>query len=211
MIAVPVRFVKCFPAAFFIHFFLYNIQFSVYTGLLMHSRVICSASAASCSAKRGITNGKEIESFFRPDRLRSGRGRQRRRRRESMAVPVSGRQGRRRTVPPRLSRARADVWLYASDLRYRHRPQDAEKRHRRVCRDAPEVEVPRYPDLPRPRSHHDVLRRHRRLDHKIRRGLSDRAGRSRRTGQLLYGLHHLPRRACHFCAFIYGRDGPHCL
>ena len=143
----------------------------------------------------GIRIGTQTQKtrIYRTDRVRYGGGGQRRRRRQSVAVPFSRRQGRRRALHPDLPDPHFYVRVHSFDIGYRSGTEDRKEFHQCIRRHEPEVEIPRDPDFPCPRAHHDLLRRHRRMDHEVHRSVSHRTGRSRRNGLLFHGLHHVAR------------------
>lgn len=116
-------------------------------------------------------------------------------------------QGRRRTVPARLSGAGADIRLHPADDRRSHWPPHEAERPQCLCNAQQEVEVFGLPHLPRPHAHHDVLLRHRRLDYEVFYPLPRLKRRCRRAGRVLHLVHHLPRLAHRLHADLFGADG----
>ena len=152
-------------------------------------------------------HGKENEQFFRAAWLCPRCRRKRSRCRQPLAVPVSCRKGWRRSVPACLSGAGADIRLHPADDRRGHRPPHQAERPQCLRNAQQKVEVPGLPHLPRPHAHHDVLLRHRRLDHEVFYPLPRLKRRCRRAGRVLHLVHHLPRLAHRLHADLFGADG----
>ena len=152
---------------------------------------------------------EKAKQLFRAGRLRAGCGRQRRGRRQPVAVPLPGREGRRRPVPAHLPGAGGDHRLHPAHLGHCHRPQNQKERHRRLHRAGPQVEIFGHSHLFCACAHHDLLCGHRRVDHQIRRGVPHRPGQRRRAGRLLHRLHHLAGVAGGVRPAVHGGHGLH--
>ena len=101
----------------------------------------------------------------------------------------------------------ADIRLHPADDRRSHRPPHEAERPQCLCNTQQKVEVLGLSHLPRPHAHHDVLLRHRRLDHEVFYPLPRLKRRCRRAGRVLHLVHHLPRLAHRLHADLFGADG----
>lgn len=170
-----------------------------------------NASRINFFPRRIFHECESKKQLHRLHRLCPGRRRKRCGRRQYLAVSLPCRQGRGRRVPACLSGAGADLRLLPADHRRGHRQKNPDRRPPCLRRRGAPVEILGPHDVFGARHHHDLLFRHRRLDLKIRSGLSDRRRGRRRGGRVFHWLHHLQSRPCVLYAHFPGGHRLHRL
>ena len=163
--------------------------------------------------QRPAAGRQKTPRIFGQDRLCARGGGFRRRPGQSVALPVSGSQIRRRHIHFMLHHSRGDGRHHAAHARDRHRPQDGQGRARCVCRAQQKVQVAGLFMPGRPRHHRALLLRHRRLGGQVHRRFFGRSFRPRRErrrrrghGRIFYKFHRRPVAAARLLSDLRGGD-----